>query len=285
VTGAGEPTLEQARRWFAEELRAIAHLSDEGVVAAFAAVPRERFAGPGPWRIFHMNDGYWSTPDADPRRLYHNILIGLDEKRGINIGEPLLWARLFDRLGVKDGARVLQLGAGSGYYTAILAELVGPKGSVEGIEIEAPLAEAASRNLKAWPAARVRLGDASKPLTGTWDIIVAFAGATAPQSWWLDGLADGGRLLLPMTAGQQWGGFMLRVERRGKRLEARSLGRVGFYPLAGARDAEGEAALGRALMDFAGQQALRYLRRDSHDRDDSCWLHGDGWCLSKRELH
>ena len=76
---AGAPSLPEARRWFAEELRACGHVGDQRVVEAFATVPRERFVGPGPWRIFHIADGYWSTPDADPRHLYHNVLVALDE--------------------------------------------------------------------------------------------------------------------------------------------------------------------------------------------------------------
>jgi protein-L-isoaspartate(D-aspartate) O-methyltransferase len=284
---ARQPSLAQARRWFAEELRVIGHLLNERVIDAFAAVPRERFAGPGPWRILHFADGYWTTPDDDPRRLYHNVLIALDEERRLNIGEPLLWARHFDRIGVEEGDRVLQIGTGSGYYTAILAELVGPTGEVDGIEIDASLAAKAERNLEAWPAAHVRQGDASEPIGGRWDLIVAFAGATAPHAWWLDGLADGGRLLLPLTAGNfsARGGFMLRLDRRGGGFAARSAGWVGFYPCAGARSPEGEAALDAALADPAGQQAVRSLRRDAHDKDESCWLHRDGWCLSKHELH
>lgn len=284
---ARQPSLAQARRWFAEDLRVIGHLLDERVIDAFATVPRERFAGPGPWRILHFADGYWTTPDDDPRRLYHNVLIALDEDRRLNIGEPLLWARHFDRIGVKQGDRVLQVGTGSGYYTAILAELVGQNGEVEGIEIDAQLAAKSERNLEAWPAAHVRQGDASEPIDGRWDLIVAFAGATAPHAWWLDGLADGGRLLLPMTAGNfsARGGFMLRLERRGGGFAARSAGWVGFYPCAGARSPEGEAALEAALADPTGQQAVRSLRPDAHEKDDSCWLHRDGWCLSKHELH
>ena len=259
---ARQPSLAQARRWFAEDLRVIGHLLDERVIDAFATVPRERFAGPGPWRILHFADGYWTTPDADPRHLYHNVLIALDEERRLNIGEPLLWARHFDRIGVKDGDRVLQIGTGSGYYTAILAELVGPNGKVEAIEIDTPLAATAERNLEAWPTAHITVGDASAPIEGRWDLIVAFAGATAPHGWWLDALADGGRLLLPMTAGNfsARGGFMLRLDRRGSGFAARSAG-------------------------WVGQQAVRSLRRDPHDKDETCWLHRDGWCLSKHELH
>ena len=117
---ARAPSLAEARRWFAEELRAMGHLEDERVVEAFATVPRERFAGPGPWRIYHLADGYWSTPDADPSRLYHNVLVALDESRGLNIGEPLLWARHFDRIGVRTGDRILQIGTGSGYYLSLI---------------------------------------------------------------------------------------------------------------------------------------------------------------------
>ena len=186
------------------------------MIDAFATVPRERFAGPGPWRILHFADGYWTTPDADPRRLYHNVLIALDEERRLNIGEPLLWARHFDRIGVKDGDRVLQIGMGSGYYTAILAELVGrerPSRRHRDRCAAAPrrpgaISRPGPRPMSRWATPACRS-------TAKWDLIVAFAGATAPHAWWLDGLADGGRLLLPLTAGNfsPRSGFMLRLDR------------------------------------------------------------------------
>jgi len=276
-------SIAEVRRHFAEELRVTAHMANGRLVEAFAAVPREKFAGPGPWRILNFWDGYWTTPDDDVRWLYHNVLVALDEKRRLNIGEPNLWAYHLDRIDVREGERVLQIGTGSGYFTAILAETVGRNGRVDAIEIDGPLATTATRNLKEWPMAAVHQGDAARPIDGQWDVIVAFAGATAPQAWWLDGLADGGRLLLPMTAADfAVTGFMLRLDRHGEELVARSVGRVAFYPCIGARTPEGEAALRQALGDVAGQQALRCLRRDTHARDDSCWLHGDGWCLSKR---
>lgn len=277
------PSLEEARRHFAEELRVTAHMGNDRLVEAFAAVPRETFAGPGPWRLLNSWDGYWTTPDQDPHWLYHNVLVALDEKRRLNIGEPNLWAYQLDRITLGEGERVLQIGTGSGYFTAILAETVGRGGRVDAIEIDEALAARATHNLAPWPAAVVHHGDAAVPIDGEWDVIVAFAGATAPQAWWLDGLADGGRLLLPMTVADfAITGFMLRLDRHGDELLARSVGRVGFYPCIGARTPEGEAALRQALGDTAGQRELRCLRRDPHDKDESCWLHGDGWCLSKR---
>jgi protein-L-isoaspartate(D-aspartate) O-methyltransferase len=281
---ASRITIEDARHSFAEELRFVARLGNQHVVDAFATVPRERFVGPGPWRILHISDGYWSTPDADPRHLYHNVLVALDESTRLNTGEPSLWAYHFDRLGIRAGDRVLQIGAGSGYFTGILAEIVGQSGKVLGLEVEPRLATAAQGNLAGWPQASVRLVEGIVPADGQWDVVIAFAGATAPPRAWLDGLAPGGRALIPMTGAERWG-FMLRLDRLGPGIAARSAGHVGFFHCVGARD-DGEAAtLTRALYDPVGQGQMRSLRRDPHDREESCWLHGEGWCLSKRELH
>ena len=276
--------LDGARRSFAAELRVVANVSDPCVVDAFAAVPRERFVGPGPWRILHMFDGYWTTPDADPGWLYHNVLVALDDSRGLNTGEPSLWAHHFDRLGIRAGDRVLQVGAGSGYFTAILAELVGARGRVLGLEVDGALASAAAMNLAAWPQASVRKVEGIVAPDGKWDAIIAFAGATAPQAAWIDALDDGGRALIPITGSERWG-FMLRLDRRGANIAARSAGRVGFFPCAGARDDAEAMALQHALRDQAGLGQIKALRRDTHDAGESCWLHGNGWCLGRREPH
>jgi protein-L-isoaspartate(D-aspartate) O-methyltransferase len=92
--------VEAARLSYAEELRFTAHIRSTAVVAAFATVPRERFVGAGPWRIRSPMDivEYWTTADADPRAGYHDVLIALDEARGINNGQPSLWALLLDHL-------------------------------------------------------------------------------------------------------------------------------------------------------------------------------------------
>ncbi|SJZ57646.1 protein-L-isoaspartate(D-aspartate) O-methyltransferase [Enhydrobacter aerosaccus] len=276
-------TLDEARRAFAEELRAVAHVTDQRVVDAFAAVPRERFVGPGPWRALCLYEqGYWTT-DNDPRALYHNILIALDESRGLNTGEPSLWAYHFDRVGIRAGERVLQIGTGSGYFTAILAELVGDTGSVLGLEVDDALGEAASRNLEPWPQASVHKVNGAHEIEGQWDVIIAFAGASAPPIAWIDALTPGGRALIPLTTDARWG-FLLRIDKTGDRLAARSAGNIGIFPCHGLRDAAEAAALGQSLGDPVGRAALKSLRRDDHEKDDTCWLHGAGWCLSKHEL-
>ena len=69
-----------------------------------------------------------STSSDDPARLYEDVLVAIDAERGINNGQPSLHAQSIDALGLKEGETVLQIGAGAGYYTAILAELVGRDG-------------------------------------------------------------------------------------------------------------------------------------------------------------
>ena len=130
-------SVRTARQSYAEELRFTANVICRSVTKAFATVPREHFVGPGPWRIkspMRIED-YWTTADANPRHVYHDVLIALDETRGINNGQPSLWAKLYDELNMRTGMHVVHVGAGAGYYTAILAEIVGPSGRVIAIEV------------------------------------------------------------------------------------------------------------------------------------------------------
>ncbi|TMQ07926.1 MAG: hypothetical protein E6J91_34465 [Deltaproteobacteria bacterium] len=93
------PTTEEARWWFAEEIRAVAHLQSDALVAACARVPREAFLGPGPWQIARAFDHavpYRVTADADPRHLYHDVLVAIDPARALNNGLPSFWAHNFD---------------------------------------------------------------------------------------------------------------------------------------------------------------------------------------------
>lgn len=278
-------TVDSVRRAFAEELRVVAHVANDRVVDAFARVPRESFVGRGPWRLLNLYEGkYWTTPDADPGRLYHNVLVALDETRSLNTGEPSLWAHHFDRIDLKPGERVLQIGTGSGYFTAILAEIVGPTGKVLGFEVDGLLAEAATANLVPWPNTSVRKVDGIVPIDGEWDALIAFAGVSAPPMGWVDALAEGGRALIPLTNEQRFG-MLLRIDRAADGFAARQAGTIGIFHCAGGRDPSDAPSTGRALADYPGRSALKCLRRDPHDADDTCWLHRDGWCLSKRAMN
>jgi protein-L-isoaspartate(D-aspartate) O-methyltransferase len=275
--------IERARRWFAEELRHTAHVRSPGVIEAFATVPREHFAGPGPWRVLSPLGGpdYWTTDDADPRRLCHDLLVAIDETRRLNNGQPSLWAALFDQLGLAIGECVIHVGAGLGYYSAILAEIVGPSGEVTAIEIDDGLAERARANLaRSWPQAKVIATDGfAFRADESVDAIVVNAGVTHLALPWLDSLrADGGRLLLPLTNANRFGAFLI-VTRRGAHYPVRFASRVGIIACTGGRDAEAEARLTAALAR-ADYTAVKSLHRPPEKPDDTCWLAGDGWWLS-----
>lgn len=277
--------LQAARQSYAQALRLTAPIRSTAVFAALATVPRERFVGVGPWRIKDPMDmaGYRTTNEADPRAIYHDVLVALDEPRRINNGQPSLWAFLFDQLDIAFGDAVLHLGCGTGYYTAVLAELVGPTGTVTAIEINPALAEKARAALASWPRVKVVNADGANVSPDPADLIIASAGATHPLPAWLDALRQGGRLLFPMTAAGG-AGMMLLVKRTGReQFAAGFLCHVGFIDFSGVRDARAGRGLSAALArdDVA---AVRSLRRDAHTHDETCWLHGAGWCLSRRPV-
>ena len=125
--------------------------SDPAVEAAFAKVPREAFLGRSPWRI---GDGgpprerRWSKT-SDPAKLYQDVLVTLKQDKGINNGQPSLHALCLVALKLTTTDRALHIGTGTGYYTAIIAQLAG---SVDGgYEIEPDLASLAAANLRAHP--------------------------------------------------------------------------------------------------------------------------------------
>lgn len=243
--------LQTARRTYADDLSRLGPITHTPALAtAFATVPRERFLGAGPWRLIvprsDVNE-LFTTPDSDPAHLYHDVLVTIDAARGINNGQPSLWARAFDRLGLKPGARVLHVAAGTGYYSAILAETVGPDGRVVAVEYEADLAQRAQANLELWPQVTLVHGDGRTHDPGLdVDCIAVCAGSTHPAPLWLDRLADGGVLVMPLTGLYGWG-FMLRVERRGATFAASSVSGVGIYPCVGGRESAAEGRLQTAL--------------------------------------
>jgi protein-L-isoaspartate(D-aspartate) O-methyltransferase len=223
---------------------------------------------------------YWTTADADPRAVYHDVLIALDEVRGINNGQPSLWAFLLDQSDIFAGERVLHLGCGTGYYTAVMAELIGPTGKITAIEIDVGLAEKARAALMPWPQIMVSNADGANLCFEPVDLIVASAGATYPLSSWLDALKPGGRLMFPMTATRR-GGMLLVTREAEDGFSARFLCQVGFIDFSGARDPSIGRRLAAALARDWGR-AVRSLRRDHHGKSRTCWLHGEGWCLSRR---
>lgn len=274
-------SVEAARQSYAEELQFLTQMSSSALFKAFATVPRERFVGPGPWRILGPRQ-YWTTEDADPRRVYRNALITLDEAKCINNGQPGLWALHLDRLGIQIDDHVLHLGCGTGYYTAILAELVGPNGKVVAVEVDEGVAQRAREALAPWPQVTVIRNDGSCGPFAPADVVVASAGATHPPASWLAALNPGGKLLFPLTPDHGSGAMAYLTRRSADNFETRLMFGVQFIPFTGARDSRVSAELAEALDRDAGA-AVKSLRCDLHEKDDTCWLHGDSWCFSKND--
>jgi protein-L-isoaspartate(D-aspartate) O-methyltransferase len=155
--------LDQYRRFYAEEIEAAAKLHTPALVKALAAVPREKFLRPGPWTVladpdFASGSGIRTreTPDADPRRIYHNIAVAIDLTRQLFNGQPGTLLQWMDAVELAPGARILHVGCGLGYYTAILACAGGSGGRVVACEVDADLAVEARTNLASIPWVDVR---------------------------------------------------------------------------------------------------------------------------------
>jgi protein-L-isoaspartate(D-aspartate) O-methyltransferase len=291
--------LDLRRRFFAEEIEAVVKLRSAALVDAFATVPREQFLRPGPWTVlsdtpdtFMMSAATGvrttTTPDADPARVYHNIVVAIDPGRQLFNGQPGTLGVWIDRLELARGARVLHVGAGLGYYTAVIAECVGSSGRVVAYEADGDLAAEARLNLASRAWVELRHGDASGPIGGPYDAILINAGVTHPLDAWLDALAPGGRIMLPITAtmpamGSTLGkGIVVLVTRDAERAySAAVFTLVAVYSAIGVRDDNLNERVGRALMGGPQRwQAVRDLRRDPHEPSDSCWLHLPSCCFS-----
>jgi protein-L-isoaspartate(D-aspartate) O-methyltransferase len=279
--------LSALRQIYAEEIRAVSNVRSSAVVQAFATVPRERFLGPGPWQILApVPPGcfpYRITDDADPRHLYHNVLVAIDTARRLNNGQPSFLAFCLDSLDLQGGDHAVHVGCGVGYYTAILAAVVGPQGRVTAIELDQDLAARARENLAHLKHVAVVAGDGSEHDPGPSDAIFVNAGATHPRAVWLDSLRPGGRLLIPLTvaidASGHGRGGILKVTRRPGGLEACFISEVGIFPCIGARDPDANDLLQAAFRRHTWE-SVQSLRRDPHDATEHCWLHVRGVCLS-----
>jgi protein-L-isoaspartate(D-aspartate) O-methyltransferase len=193
------------------------YIVSSAVEEAMRRVPREEFV---PARL--KNDAYVDTP----------LPIGA----GQTISAPHMVAIMVEKLSLEQGMKVLEVGSGSGYHAAVVAETVAPDGHVFSIERIEPLALFAEDNLKRTgygDLVSVIVGDGSKGLAehAPYDRIFVACGAPEVPSPLTDQLADGGRMLVPV------GGRMYQdlvcVERKGDRIIRQNYGGCVFVPLIG----------------------------------------------------
>ena len=287
--------VEDCRRFYAQEIRFAANLSSPALIEAFATVPREKFLGAPPWQIGSPEQramsltgatGLSYVPTSDPCDLYHNVLVGLDIPRNVNNGQPSALARWIDAMALKRGDRAYHLGCGVGYYTAIMAEMVGPSGSVVAIEAIPDLAQRAKENLRRYPNVEVHSGDGTQFDPGECDAMLVNAGVIVPLALWLERLAEGGRLTVPLTmaANATLGqGVMAKIVRERGGYSASVVTFLAIFSCTNGRDAQLEPLMVKALTSGALMK-IKSIRRDRHEQSETCVLHAPNICLSAMEL-
>jgi protein-L-isoaspartate(D-aspartate) O-methyltransferase len=263
---------DEFRARYAERVLNLAEMDHGRVREAFASVPREDFLPPPPWTVISAGV---ATTTTDIRDIYENVLVALDRKQGINNGEPSLHAAWLALIDPQPGERVIHVGAGGGYYTAILAHLVSPGGTVDAFEVHEGLAAEAARNLRPCPDVRVRADTAfGRPLPAA-DIVYVNAGVFAPDAEWLRALAPGGRLIFPWQPASSWGPAIV-VRRYPAGFSARPAMQVGFITCSG----QGRGRIGEIKADLASTRSV--WLRDAREPDgtataiyDALWFSTD----------
>ena len=186
-------------------------IRDEHVLAAIAAVPRHVF-----------------VEEALASRAYEDTALPLGFSQ--TISQPYIVARMIEVLRAgRDLGKTLEIGAGCGYQAAVLAQLTDEVYAVERIE---PLLAKAKLNMRAIQQFKVRLkhadGNLGLPEAAPFDTIIVAAAALRVPNALLQQLALGGRMLLPLGAGDQ---YLLLVERRAEGYVETRLDSVRFVPL------------------------------------------------------
>ena len=287
-------TISIVRRAYAKQMLALAGIAeDPHLEDAFASVPRERYLGGPPWRVSSFN-GYRDFPSDDPVAIYQDINIALAPERGINNGSPSLHARWLHHAGLKRGDDVAHIGAGTGYYTALVAHLVGPKGRVTAVEFDPALAELARRNLFHLANVTVVEGDGGKWPNEMVDTVYVNFSVTRPADAWIDHLKPHGRLIFPLgvprprrsPAGgvHALHGAGLKIERRDHEFAAKWMGPAYFVCAEGSLEARDSTEALATAFQRGGIEFVRSLRWKQPCAFDRCWFVGSDWGLSYDEV-
>lgn len=206
---------EELRVRLVEMLKLEGRIKTKEVEKAFLEIPRENF-----------------VPDELKKYAYSDTPLQIGN--GQTISAPHMVAIMVEELDIKNGQKILEIGAGSGYHAAIVSKLVGKKGHVYTIERFASLAETCKKNLKKTGVTNVTvvIGDGSEGLTeyAPYDrIYVTCAGPDVPKPL-IEQLKDGGKLMIPV--GRTICNLELIEKKQGK-LKYKDLGGCAFVPLVG----------------------------------------------------
>jgi len=188
-------------------------IHDEATLNAFLSVPRHLF----------VEEALWG-------QVYNDYPLPIGE--GQTISQPYIVALMTQSLGLSSRDRVLEIGTGSGYQTAILAEIAKEVFSVERIEVLAKKADELLKRL-GYKNVRIRVDDGTQGWMEQcpFDAIVVAAGSPDIPAPLVDQLADAGRLVIPVggRASQE----LVQVTKKGHEVVRRNLGSCRFVKLIG----------------------------------------------------
>jgi protein-L-isoaspartate(D-aspartate) O-methyltransferase len=291
-----ETALTIVRRAYARQMLSLAGVDPAKAARleeAFAIVPRERFLGDPPWKIMRPPAGYLDTPDYDPVLLYQDVLVALAPERGVNNGSPSLHAHWMNAVALNESDRVAHIGAGTGYYTAILSRLVGPGGRVIAVEFDADLAAAARRNLEDFANVEVVRGDGGEWPREEMDCVYVNFAVARPAEPWILRLAPAGRLIFPLGVsrprrarrggrGVAYGAaFLISRSSNKSAFKAKWLGQAFFVGAEGSlAESPEEREKLTAAFERGGAELVRSLRWKAPPSPAGSWLVGADWSLS-----
>lgn len=194
-------------------------ITNTRVLAAMRKVPRHEFV---PADVRHRSYGDYPLP------------IG----HGQTISQPYVVAFMTEKLQPQPGDRVLEIGTGSGYQAAVLAELVKEVYTIEIVEVLARGAEAGLKRL-GYTNVFVRAGDGYRGWAeaAPFDAIIVTCAPEAVPRPLVDQLKEGGRMIVPVGYGEQ---ELVLLTKRGSRLERQSVLPVRFVPMTGEAVGKGD---------------------------------------------
>lgn len=255
---------------------------DQRLIEAFTAIPREKFLSRGGWDVLTQS-GYIKTPDGSPAFIYGDYVIALDKEKSINSGQPTLHAMCLQALDIKTGETVIHIGAGTGYYTAIIGYLVGNTGKVIAYEIESHLANLAHENLADMPWIQVISESAIGKCLPSPHVIYVNAGMTHPDFKWLKSLNQSGRIIFPLHPVKKRGGLLMLSPTHSEKIwKARFISQAIFIGCIGAESkAESDLLESSFINGELEEVASLHL---NNTPDETAWHVGHGWWLSKKTV-
>jgi len=265
-----EKDIDVARNAMVNDLVRRRVIRTPAVERAFRRVPRHAFlASPYILSTDPLLEDIEETDDAC--RVYNDQSVALTVNADVSSCAPSLVAVEVEQLAVADGMRVLHIGTGSGYCTAILADLAGERGTIVGVEDIEELAETSAGLLAqaGVTTATIRHGDGvvGVPEAAPFDRILVSAGVADIAPAWVRQLDDEGALVLPLCptgplARRVGGGTLLTIQKSRDTLWGELSATVFFVPRLGtlASAADDSEALADGLARWLALE--EFLRTD-----------------------